>query len=160
MIISRKIDEGVKPLNCVEQVRGTFGQDERFRDYQINSLVRTNPSVGPGNYNAIENFRKQKFKNCRVIMRPDFRPRDERSDSGQRARSAGNSGSSSHNSSTRNFIRENIEGVHGLTSTKELRPFLGSRGSLGDSNGKRSNSSKSRVRGGEALAQHPSASRS
>lgn len=69
MILSRKIKEVGKSSNCLDQVRGTFGFGDRFRDYKINSHVKTNPSVGPGNYNAIENFRRQKFKKCRVIMR-------------------------------------------------------------------------------------------
>jgi len=36
---------------CIqEQVRGTLGKDERFRDYKYNAFVRSNPMVGPGTH--------------------------------------------------------------------------------------------------------------
>ena len=33
-----------------EQVRGTFGGDERFRDYKINAYKIQTPSLGPGSH--------------------------------------------------------------------------------------------------------------
>lgn len=59
MIISRKINNNTgNNINCVEKVRGTFGLNERFQDYKINSFVKTNPTLGPGSYDPLENFKK------------------------------------------------------------------------------------------------------
>jgi len=33
-----------------ELVRGTFSQDDRFRDYNYNAYIRSNPQVGPGSH--------------------------------------------------------------------------------------------------------------
>ena len=39
---------GTGGLTVNDQVRGTFGNDARFRDYKANAYVRSNPQVGPG----------------------------------------------------------------------------------------------------------------
>ena len=40
------------------QVRGTFSQDGRFKEYYSNAYKVTNPNIGPGAHNELANFRK------------------------------------------------------------------------------------------------------
>ena len=56
-----------------EQIRGTFGRDNRFRNYKINAYIISNPNLGPGTHEDHANFRKQKDKPCKVrIMHQDY----------------------------------------------------------------------------------------
>lgn len=54
----------------MRQVYGTssFGSTERFKDYKRNAFIRSNPAIGPGSHNAMENFKGLKNKKCRVVM--------------------------------------------------------------------------------------------
>lgn len=55
-----------------EQVRGTFTKKERFTEYRINAYVKSNPAVGPGAHNTMDNFRRLKEKPCKVKIHKRF----------------------------------------------------------------------------------------
>ena len=100
---------GVDKGGLVAQVRGTFGQNERFQQYKVDAYTKTTPTIGPQNYNAIENFRSQKNKHCRVIMQPQkYKSQQEAIRSLSRKSNNSDNHSLRSGSSRRSFVQENI----------------------------------------------------
>lgn len=57
-----------KKNTLIQQHRGTFSRDARFRQYTSNAFNISNPLLGPGSHRDQENFKKLTQKACKTII--------------------------------------------------------------------------------------------
>lgn len=55
-----------------ECMRGTFGQDKRFRHYKALALSKSNPNLGPGTHDDFVSFKTVNKRLCKVLMMPQI----------------------------------------------------------------------------------------
>ena len=53
-----------------ECFRGTFGKDQRFRQYRALAFSKSNPYLGPGTHDDMVSFTTVNKRPCKAIMMP------------------------------------------------------------------------------------------
>ena len=70
-------------------MRGTFGQDRRFRHYKALAFSKSNPNLGPGTHDDFVSFKTINKRACKALMMPQiFEDKELISDSKSRFKSA------------------------------------------------------------------------